>query len=537
MDTETQDTPPRTAETPVEVAVSSEKGLREENQDWLSWIESPRGELFIIADGMGGYKGGARAAKMTVDLLEKYLAEAPADWPFPKALDDAIRRTNLDVHQAAHSGNPETENMGSTVVVALVSDGKVQIGHVGDSRAYLYGKGRLRRLTRDHTRVQQMIDAEMITRKQARNHPDSHILSRAIGSRPDVEMEIGPPHKLDEGDALLLCSDGLSGFVPDVKIRKVLEQQTDVQSVASDLVNLALSSGSNDNITIQYIRFGKAVRERVTARLPIPARPIPAFSLLNVLEAVSKRPAVAWTTLVVALVAAAAIPLLALRPPTLAFDSKIEGRQVVLTWKAEKAESLDIQPAVQNTPLKLEGMVTVALPVTSLTYTATATGKRLMLLTLKSEKSLTIDPPPAAVPGAAPEAEAKPSSPVPPDAAAPAATTPDETGPASATQTGGVKQSTPATGTSTSTRGARTGQGARTNAAGAVAKPAAIAPTPADKVETGPTKLSEPAAPPAPDENPPAAQEETPATPQPVDGVRDPQAGGREENRLPRSRG
>ena len=155
----------------MEVAVLSEKGRREENQDWMSWSRVPWGELFIVADGMGGHKGGALAARMTVEGLEKHLRDQPAEWPFLKAFQEAARKTNEEVYRSAHSGNPETEKMGSTVVVALISNGKAQVGHIGDSRAYLFRNGKLRLLTKDHTTVQRMLDAGMITAEEARNTP------------------------------------------------------------------------------------------------------------------------------------------------------------------------------------------------------------------------------------------------------------------------------------------------------------------------------------------------------------------------------
>ena len=248
----------------VVVAVASEQGRRDENQDWLSWTQTPHGELFVIADGMGGYKGGALAAKMTVDMVEQAVSEAPQEWTFGKAVTEALSLANNEVYRLAHGGNADTENMGSTALVVLLSNGHAHIAHVGDSRAYLVRNNNLQLLTRDHTRVQQMIDAKMLTREQARNHPDGHLLSRAIGSRADVEVEISGPVPLKTGDALLLCSDGLSGFVTDEQIRQdAHSKQTDVQRVPQALVNLALSAGGNDNITIQFVRVDGTVRERV----------------------------------------------------------------------------------------------------------------------------------------------------------------------------------------------------------------------------------------------------------------------------------
>ena len=107
----------------VVVAVASEQGRRDENQDWLSWTQTPHGELFVIADGMGGYKGGALAAKMTVDMVEQAVSEAPQEWTFGKAVTEALSLANSEVYRLAHVGNADTENMGSTALVVLLSNG------------------------------------------------------------------------------------------------------------------------------------------------------------------------------------------------------------------------------------------------------------------------------------------------------------------------------------------------------------------------------------------------------------------------------
>jgi protein phosphatase len=252
----------------MEVAVLSDAGKREENQDWMSWSRIPWGECYIVADGMGGYKGGALAARMTVEGLERHLKSQPPEWPFDKALQEAARRTNTDVYSAAQSGNPEMDRMGSTVAVALVSGGNLHTGHIGDSRIYLFRGRQLKLLTTDHTSVQRMVEAGMLTPEQAREHPEAHILSRAVGSKADVEIEIGGPFPLQPGDGILICSDGLTGYVTDKQIEKVLARQSDVQRVPKQLLELALQSGSDDNITVQFVRYGRHKRKkRHTAKL------------------------------------------------------------------------------------------------------------------------------------------------------------------------------------------------------------------------------------------------------------------------------
>jgi protein phosphatase len=362
----------------VEVAVASDQGRREENQDWLSWTQTPRGELFVIADGMGGYKGGALAAKMTVDTVEASVSDAPPEWSFGKAVTEALSEANREVHRLAHSGNPDTENMGSTALVVLLSDGRAHVAHVGDSRAYLLRNNKLQLLTRDHTRVQQMVDAKMLTPEQARNHPEGHLLSRAIGSRAEVEVEISGPVPLEVGDALLLCSDGLSGFVTDDQICKALNKHRDVQLVPQELVNLALSAGGSDNITIQFVRVDGTVRKRVTAKIPI-SEVIAQGRTGDAFATLAKRGLIGFVAIAAVLVLAVST-MAALAPPsvTLAYDPATE----VLTWTAQQADAVNIQPGLGQK--EKEGQLRVPKGTTAATYTATATAKLLMVWTVTS---------------------------------------------------------------------------------------------------------------------------------------------------------
>jgi protein phosphatase len=379
----------------MQVAVTSEKGLREENQDWLSWVQSPRGELLIVADGMGGHKGGERAAKMTIEHVERHLAEAPADWPFARAVDHAVREANDAIYRLAQSGDPEMDRMGSTVVVALVADGKVQVGHVGDSRAYLFRNGHLTPLTRDHTSVQQMVDAGMLTLEQARSHPDAHILNRAVGSRPHVDVEVGSPVRLEKGDALLLCSDGLSGFVTDDEIARVLREQPDVQRVPGALAALALTSGGSDNVTVQFARFGPPARLRWTDKLPARVVEPPASSRTG-------RRLWPWALAGAVGVAAATAPFAWPDPPTIErFEctNGCQGDRVVLRWKVVNADEVRIEPDLGAVPLEGERAITVTTPRA---YDALATRTLFGLWSLRAERRIDVQPAPDA-PAGSPE--------------------------------------------------------------------------------------------------------------------------------------
>ena len=242
----------------LEVGAISETGyVRQENQDRMSWSSVPWGQLYIVADGMGGHAGGAKAAELTTQGLEQHLLKASKDVNIEDAIYMAFEKTNKNVYDKAHVGDPKTEGMGSTAVMLLISDRIAKIAHVGDSRAYLYRKGKLHLLTKDHTQVQRMVDAGMLTPEQARNHPSASVLDRAIGNRPTVKVDIEPDLMLNDGDEILLCSDGLCGYAEDWEIESAIDKSLTLQENTNRLFNLALQKGGEDNITIQFIRYMK----------------------------------------------------------------------------------------------------------------------------------------------------------------------------------------------------------------------------------------------------------------------------------------
>ncbi|HZS45616.1 MAG TPA: PP2C family serine/threonine-protein phosphatase [Blastocatellia bacterium] len=244
---------------PLRVGAKSHPGkVRDENQDRMSRFTTTFGEVFIVADGMGGHRGGATAAAKTIEGFEQHLRSAKATDSPRVALLQAARQTNAEIYRLATNGDPALAKMGSTVVIALLSGRQLVIGHAGDSRAYLYSDGCLQRLTRDHSAVQQMIDHGLLTDDEAREHPDSNIINRAFGQKPEIELEISLPLQLRRGDRVLLCTDGLCGYVSDAAIEGVISSQTEAQKATDELIELALKAGGEDNVTVQLLQFGAA---------------------------------------------------------------------------------------------------------------------------------------------------------------------------------------------------------------------------------------------------------------------------------------
>jgi PPM family protein phosphatase len=237
--------------------------VREQNQDSVLQAAVPLGDLLMVADGIGGYQGGDIASRMAVEVFSTALAGMPTFFPPAIAIQEAACRANAEIVAAAAESGMAQSRMGTTVVLALLQqnperpDASVQawIGHIGDSRAYLVHHGRLRRITRDHSAMQLRIDRNLITPEEARQHPDAHVLTRTLGQEPNVEIELNEV-ELMPGDSLLLCSDGLWGFVAEREIEQVLaDRALSVEEASRALLNLALDAGGRDNVGIELARL------------------------------------------------------------------------------------------------------------------------------------------------------------------------------------------------------------------------------------------------------------------------------------------
>jgi serine/threonine protein phosphatase PrpC len=251
------------------VGARSETGyVRSENQDRMSRVRAQFGAIYVVADGIGGQAGGGLAAELTVKAIQDRLSNIRGLSSIRDAVKGAFESANKAVYEEGHSGNTETKGMGATVVTLLTAGSRVMVAHVGDSRAYLFTRGgQLRRLTRDHSRVQRMVDAGMLTAEEAQTHPEANIIDRAIGLGPTVDVEIGSWLRLRDGDKILLCSDGLCGYAEDSEIAAVLGQEGHPKQLVNELVKLALAKGGEDNVTVQLIRYGSPTVGRIWDRL------------------------------------------------------------------------------------------------------------------------------------------------------------------------------------------------------------------------------------------------------------------------------
>ncbi|NJL26541.1 MAG: serine/threonine-protein phosphatase [Thermoanaerobaculia bacterium] len=250
---------------PLRVGAKSDPGkVRSENQDRISRFLAPFGEVFVVADGMGGHQDGGKAAEMTILGLEQHLNNL-RDMTPGGALAEAGRRTNHDILQASRAAG---RKMGATMALVLLEGRRVWVAHVGDSRAYLFRGGALTRLTVDHTLVQQMVDHQMITEEEARQHPDGNVVTRGFGHADELAVDVREPFEVVAGDRLMLCSDGLSGYVGDGEIEGALRATENAQEATDRLVDLALRAGGEDNVSVQLVQFLEERSSRANVLAP-----------------------------------------------------------------------------------------------------------------------------------------------------------------------------------------------------------------------------------------------------------------------------
>lgn len=197
----------------------SECRLRNENQDSFGVFEFPDFTLAIVCDGMGGHVGGAQASSLAVRTVHDTLRDADLS-DIPTALEKALQAANQAIYEAARK-NHRLMGMGTTAVVAALTDSVVYFAHVGDSRAYLVRNGTVRQMTRDHTMVNLFVDAELLTPEDAATHPEAHVLSRSLGVERQVDVEVSSPVPIEPEDVIFLCSDGVHGVLTDWEIANV----------------------------------------------------------------------------------------------------------------------------------------------------------------------------------------------------------------------------------------------------------------------------------------------------------------------------
>ncbi len=241
----------------IKAYAKSDKGkVREINEDYF-YISTSLDEvqLYILADGMGGYNGGEIASKLAVQTAKNYIENNFKETEKDKdsiiqLLGSSMEYANMVVYEKAKE-NPELQGMGTTLEICLIYNNKAYIGHVGDSRTYRIRKQFIRKLTQDHSYVQKLVKEGTITNEQAAHHPQKNMLMKALGCNAFVEPDVMVKGFLKD-DILIICSDGLTNLVDQETIYEMASKN--IEQATKDLVNLANDRGGYDNITVVVIK-------------------------------------------------------------------------------------------------------------------------------------------------------------------------------------------------------------------------------------------------------------------------------------------
>ena len=231
--------------------------VRTNNEDAVALEESCG--VAVLADGMGGYAAGEVASGMACDFIKselgRWLHEAAAnasDGDVKRAMDICVDNANRAIFSAANS-NPTYAGMGTTLVLAVFRSGRLLMGHIGDSRAYRLREGRIQQITKDHSLLQEQIDAGILTPEQAQFAANKNLVTRALGVEDLVLMETHL-HDIQSGDIYLMCSDGLSDMLRDSQIAEIMSAHANLPEMGAALVQAANDAGGRDNIAVVLVR-------------------------------------------------------------------------------------------------------------------------------------------------------------------------------------------------------------------------------------------------------------------------------------------
>lgn len=228
--------------------------VRERNEDSVLIIKNDNDEyLLVVADGMGGHTGGEIASNIVVNKIGKRFEEMgrigskedTINW-----IKEIVGEANASIYKYT-SENPESAGMGTTLVLALYTKDFLLFGNIGDSSGYVLKKGKLHKITTDHTLVNLLVKSGELTMEEAKNHPRKNVLMRALGADTKVEMDIFDVE--DDIEGIFLCSDGLSNMLQDDQIEKVLDEHKSIEEKMQKLIVKSNNRGGTDNITVAFL--------------------------------------------------------------------------------------------------------------------------------------------------------------------------------------------------------------------------------------------------------------------------------------------
>ena len=242
----------------MKVCGLTDNGLsRENNQDSMFVSELEDLPLFIVADGMGGHNAGEIASNIAVETIKMKFFENRGRLlnkeNILRAIEESVYEANEKIYLHSLS-TPQYSGMGTTITMSYIFDDLIFIGHIGDSRAYYINDSSIAQITEDDSLVNELIKNGSITKEEAINHPQRNVITKALGTSIDIEVEI-QTIKYKAGDILIICSDGLSNMVKENIILNTLKSEVNVELACNRLVNFAKENGGLDNITLIIIKF------------------------------------------------------------------------------------------------------------------------------------------------------------------------------------------------------------------------------------------------------------------------------------------
>ena len=249
----------------IEVGNRTDVGRkRAHNEDYFSYFKASGEILAIVADGMGGHASGEIASRMAVEIINEIYSKERADKDVLEALKSAFQVANFTILQKSLE-QEGLNGMGTTATALVLEDDQALVGHMGDSRAYLFRDSTVSQLTKDHSLVERMVDQGLLNREEATHHPQRNVIYKTLGVNMDGEVDLLGPIPIRINDVFLLCSDGLTNLVTDQELLEIVAKESP-QTACETLVQLANQRGGHDNITVQIVKLGKR-RKRFTSLL------------------------------------------------------------------------------------------------------------------------------------------------------------------------------------------------------------------------------------------------------------------------------
>ncbi len=237
-------------------AITDVGKVRELNEDSYAVFEAGKYGFMIVADGMGGHNAGEVASSAAVDMIKEFIMRNANGMELRDLLVQSIRLANEFIYHKAKSDS-SCRAMGTTVVVCCISGKSVYFANVGDSRGYVIAKDGIHQITKDDSMVAELVRRGEISAEDAKNHPQRNVITKAVGS--DEYIEPGLFRTVcREGDTVLVCSDGLYGFLEDIEIQRAVSESEDLDKALKGLTDTVNSRGGNDNITATAVKIGEA---------------------------------------------------------------------------------------------------------------------------------------------------------------------------------------------------------------------------------------------------------------------------------------